>query len=60
MSLVNVAMEDAPRTSETNNVLLNRQRKAKRLKAEIAKEKVLQKATNNHIAAICTPKLEIP
>ena len=52
MALVKVAMEDAPRTSETNNVLLNRQREAKRLKAEIATEKVLQKATDNHIEAI--------
>ena len=52
MALVNVAMEDTPRTSETNNVLLNRQREAKRLKVEIAKEKVLQKATENNIEAV--------
>ena len=52
MSLINVAMEDAPRTSETKKVSLNRQRESNRLKAEIAKEKVLQKATDNHIEAI--------
>ena len=45
-------MEDAPKTTETNNVLLNRQREAKRLKVEIAKEKILQKATENYIEAV--------
>ena len=49
MALVKVAMEDAPRTTEMNNELLNRQCKAKRLKLEIAKEKILQKATENYI-----------
>ena len=52
MALVEVAMEDAPKTTEMNNVLLNRQRKAKRLKLEIAKEKILQKATENYIEAV--------
>ena len=52
MALVKVAMEDAPKTTETNNVLLNRQREAKRLKVEIAKEKILQKATENYIEAV--------
>ena len=35
-----------------NNVLLNRQCEAKRLKLEIAKEKILQKATENYIEAV--------
>ena len=52
MALVKVAMEDAPKSTEMNNVLLNRQRKAKRLKLEIAKEKILQKATENYIEAV--------
>ena len=52
MALVKVAMEDAPKTTEINNVLLNRQREAKRLKVEIAKEKILQKATENYIEAV--------
>ena len=52
MALVKVAMEDAPKTTETNNVLLNRQREAKRLKVEIAKEKILQKATENYIEGV--------
>ena len=52
MALVKVAMEDAPRTTETNNELLNRQCKAKRLKLEIAKEKILQKATESYIEAV--------
>ena len=52
MALVKVAMEDAPKTTEMNNVLLNRQREAKKLKLEIAKEKILQKATENYIEAV--------
>ena len=52
IALVKVAMEDAPRTRNANNLLLSKQREAKREKAEIAKRMILQKATETYIDAM--------
>ena len=45
-------MEDAPRAQNVNNSLLSKQRQAKREKAEIAKQMILQKATETYIDAM--------
>ena len=45
-------MEDAPRARNVNNLLLSKQRQAKREKAEIAKQMILQKATETYIDAM--------
>ena len=45
-------MEDAPSTRSLNNSLLEKQRKAKQQKAELAKMKIYERATEDYIDAV--------
>ena len=50
--LVRLGMEDAPSTRSLNNSLLEKQRKAKQQKAELAKMKIYERATEDYIDAV--------
>ena len=50
--LVRVGVEDAPITRRTNNSLLEKQRKARHEKAELARMKIYERATEDYIDAV--------
>ena len=52
-AIVEVVMQDAPETKERNNKDLEEQAQHRRLKEEMAREKNMEKATDEYIEALC-------